>query len=77
MIEFFRKKRKIVLDTSVFINPDVRGAFGNNPEEAIEEFIKIIKKIEIFEFYLPSSVFKELMYFVDEKKFKEFIFHQD
>ena len=75
MIEFFRKKRKIVLDTSVFINPDVRGAFGNNPEEAIEEFIKIIKKIEIFEFYLPSSVFKELMYFVDEKKIsKEFYF---
>jgi len=50
MIEFFRKKRKIVLDTSVFINPDVRGAFGNNPEEAIEEFIKIIKKLKFLSF---------------------------
>lgn len=67
MINFFHKKRKIVLDTSVFINPDIRNFFGENPEQAIGEFIKIAKKTKHLEFYMPSTVFKELMYFVDEK----------
>jgi len=75
MINFFRKKRKIVLDTSVFINPDIRNFFGENPEQAIEEFIKIAKKAKNLEFYIPSTVLKELMYFVDEKKIpKDFYF---
>ncbi|MDI6864621.1 RNA ligase partner protein [Thermodesulfovibrio yellowstonii] len=75
MINFFRKKRKIVLDTSVFINPDIRNFFGENPEQAIEEFIKIAKRAKNLEFYIPSTVFKELMYFVDEKKIpKDFYF---
>lgn len=75
MINFFRKKRKIVLDTSVFINPDIRNFFGENPEQAIEEFVKIAKKTKNLEFYIPSTVFKELMYFVDEKKIpKDFYF---
>ncbi|MCS7164196.1 MAG: RNA ligase partner protein [Thermodesulfovibrio sp.] len=68
MINFFRKKRKIVIDTSVFINPDIRNFFGKNPEEAIEEFIKIAKKAKTLEFYMPTTVFKELMYFLDEEK---------
>ncbi|MCX8034288.1 MAG: RNA ligase partner protein [Thermodesulfovibrio sp.] len=65
---FFKDRRKIVLDTSVFINPDVREHFGKNPEEAINEFLNIIKKTKHLEFYMPSSVFKELMYFVEEKE---------
>lgn len=74
-VVFFRKRRRIVLDTSVFVNPDVRGVFGDSPEEAIEEFIKIAKKTKNLEFYIPSSVFKELMYFVDEKRLpKDFHF---
>ncbi len=64
----FKGKRKIVIDTSVFINPDVRECFGRTSEEAINEFLKITKNTKIFEFYMPSSVFKELMYFVEEKK---------
>ncbi len=67
MIIFFRKRRKIVLDTSVFINPDIRKFFGENPEQAIDEFVKIAKRAKNLEFYIPSTVFKELMYFVDEK----------
>ncbi|MGC8938807.1 MAG: PIN domain-containing protein [Thermodesulfovibrio sp.] len=65
MIDFFCRKRKIVLDTSVFVNPDIRNFFGKSPEQAIEEFIKIAKKAKNLEFYIPSTVFKELMYFVD------------
>lgn len=69
-MRFFLKKpsRKVVLDTSVFVNPDVRGVFGTSSEEALAEFLKIVKKIKNMEFYIPSSVFKELVYFVDEKK---------
>jgi len=75
MINFFSKKRKIVIDTSVFVNPDVRTAFGKDPEKAIEEFIKIAKRTKNLEFYIPSTVFKELMYFVDEKRIpKDFYF---
>lgn len=75
MINFFSKKRKIVIDTSVFVNPDVRNAFGKDPEKAIEEFIKIAKRTKNLEFYIPSTVFKELMYFVEEKRIpKDFYF---
>ncbi len=64
----FKSRRKFVIDTSVFINPDVRESFGRNPEEAINEFLKIVKQTKHFEFYMPSSVHKELMYFLEEKK---------
>lgn len=75
MINFFGKKRKVVIDTSVFINPDIRDFFGESPEQAIEEFIKIAKKVKNLEFYMPSTVFEELIYFVDEKKIpKDFYF---
>lgn len=63
-----KSRRKIVIDTSVFINPDVRESFGKNPEEAINEFLKIVKQTKHFEFYMPTSVHKELMYFLEEKK---------
>lgn len=68
MISFFSRKRKIVLDTSVFINPDVRKYFGKSPENAIEEFTRLAKENKKFDFYMPSSVLKELLNFIDEKK---------
>lgn len=71
MINFFCKKRKLVLDTSVFINPDIRKEFGEDPLKAIAEFIKIIKNTKNLDFYMPPTVFKELLYFVDEKMIPE------
>jgi len=68
IFSFLKRRRKIVLDTSIFVNPDVRGPFGRNPEEAINEFLNLVKKNHSLEFYMPSSVVKELFYFVDEKK---------
>ena len=68
IVSFLKRRRKIVLDTSIFVNPDVRGPFGRNPEEAINEFLNLVKKNHSLEFYMPSSVVKELFYFVDEKK---------
>ncbi|MBI4698523.1 MAG: RNA ligase partner protein [Nitrospirae bacterium] len=62
------KKEKVVLDTSIFVNPDVRADFGDTPTEAIESFISIAADIPALEFYMPPSIFQELLNFVDEKK---------
>jgi len=72
MIKFIsQKKRNVVIDTSVFINPDIRNPFGKEPEKAIEEFLNFAKKIKTLSFFIPSSVFKELSHFIDEKKLPE------
>jgi Predicted DNA-binding protein containing PIN domain len=72
MIKFIsQKKRNVVIDTSVFINPDIRNSFGKEPEKAIEEFLKLAKKIKTLSFFIPSSVLKELSHFIDEKKLPE------
>ncbi|MCS7203201.1 MAG: RNA ligase partner protein [Thermodesulfovibrio sp.] len=68
MINLFTKKRKVVLDTSIFINPEVRYIFGKTSEEAISEFLKLAKKTKNLEFFLPTTVFKELTHFVEENK---------
>lgn len=62
------KKESVVLDTSIFVNPEVRVDFGKTPTEAIEGFVSLALQIPTLEFYMPPSVFKELFNFVDEKK---------
>jgi hypothetical protein len=62
------KKEKIVLDTSIFVNPEVRVDFGRTPTEAVDGFVSLAIKVPEIEFYMPPSIFKELFNFVDEKK---------
>lgn len=62
------KKEKIVLDTSLFVNPEVRVEFGKTPTEAIEGFLFLAAQIPTLEFYMPSSIFKELLNFIDADK---------
>jgi RNA ligase partner protein len=62
------KKERIVLDTSLFVNPEVRVDFGKTPTEAIDNFISIASQIQTLEFYMPPSIFKELFHFIDENK---------
>ncbi len=62
------KKEKVVLDTSLFVNPEVRRDFGNTPTEAIEGFLFLATQIPTLEFYMPSSIFKELLNFIDADK---------
>ena len=62
------KKEKVVLDTSLFVNPEVRTDFGKTPTEAIENFLSIAAQIPILEFYMPPSIFQELFNFIDENK---------
>lgn len=59
--------QKLVLDTSVFVNPDVRAAFGPTPTDALREFAALASRATSLEFYMPSSVFEELMNFVSRQ----------
>lgn len=62
------KKEKVVLDTSLFVNPEVRADFGKTPTEAVEGFLSLADQITTLEFYMPSSTFKELLNFLDTDK---------
>ncbi len=61
------KKDRVVLDTSLFVNPEVRNDFGSTPAEAIKGFFILAEQIPTLEFYMPSSIFNELLNFVDQK----------
>jgi RNA ligase partner protein len=62
------RKDRVVLDTSLFVNPEVRNDFGNSPTEALSGFLILAEQIPSLEFYMPSSIFSELMNFVDQQK---------
>jgi|UniRef100_A0A7V3KMT5 RNA ligase partner protein len=52
---------KIVIDTSVFTNPDVYSLFGKSAKDAFRNFLELAKRFRNeFEFYMPPSVFEEL-----------------
>lgn len=59
---------KVVLDTSLFVNPDVRASLGRTPTEALETFLFLAAQIHILEFYMPPSVFEELLHFVERER---------
>lgn len=62
------RKDIVVLDTSLFVNPDIRNDFGDSPTEALKGFLAIAEQIPELQFYMPSSIFRELLNFVDERK---------
>lgn len=62
------RREKVVLDTSLFVNPEVRGDFGDTPTEAVESFLFFASQIPTLEFYMPSSIFKELLNFIEPDK---------
>jgi hypothetical protein len=60
--------QRVVLDTSLFVNPDARTSLGNTPTEALETFLFLAAQIHILEFYMPPSIFEELLHFVEKEK---------
>ncbi|MGR3311061.1 MAG: RNA ligase partner protein [Candidatus Brocadiales bacterium] len=62
------KDQQFVIDTSIFTNPDVYKSFGASPTEALREFLVLIGKVEGPAFYMPPSIFKEMLHFVDIDK---------
>lgn len=61
-------KQKLVLDTSLFVNPEVRADFGKTPTDALENFLSLAYQISEMEFFMPSSTFQELLNFIDIHK---------
>lgn len=59
---------RLVVDTSIFTNPEVYREFGNTPTEALNTFLTIISKAQDVEVFIPTSVYRELMNFVDQSK---------
>ncbi len=62
------KEESFVIDTSIFTNTDVSIAFGRSPTTALKGFLKLISKLERPCFYMPPSIYRELMDFVDVDK---------
>ena len=62
------KRGAVVLDTSLFVNPDVRRSFGPNPTAALESFLFMAAQAPVFEFYMPPSIWNELKNFIDPGK---------
>ena len=61
-------KTAVVLDTSLFVNPEVRESFGRTPTEALEDFLFLASQIPHLEFYMPPSIFEELLNFIEPEK---------
>jgi RNA ligase partner protein len=62
------KEECFVIDTSIFTNPDVYITFGRTPTTALKKFLNLIAKLEGPNFYMPPSIYEELMDFVDIDK---------
>ncbi len=67
LTSFFHRER-VVLDTSLFVNPDVKNSLGRTPTEALETFLFMAAQIHILEFYMPPSTFQELLSFVEKDR---------
>ncbi|HJW87806.1 MAG TPA: RNA ligase partner protein [Candidatus Brocadiaceae bacterium] len=62
------KQERIIIDTSIFTNPDVYQSFGESPTESLRSFLQIIGKMDGPTFYMPPSIFQELLNFVEIKE---------
>ena len=60
--------KRLILDTSIFVNPDSARAFGQTPTQAFINFLERAQKTVDVEFFMPPSIFSELMYFAEEPK---------
>jgi RNA ligase partner protein len=61
-------KKQFVLDTSLFVNPASAQAWGSSPTAAFRNFLELAKKCEGTSFYMPPSIYRELMHFAEESK---------
>lgn len=61
-----KKTLHIILDTSVFVNPDSRTFFGNTPKEAFSNFLDQLKDKKHINCYIPPSVYEELAKFIEK-----------
>ena len=60
------KNIRIVLDTSIFVNPQSRHFFGKTPGQALETFLDQLEVKKNLRCYFPPSVYEELMKFMEK-----------
>ncbi len=60
--------KQLVLDTSLFVNPASAEAMGNSPTTALKRFLELSKNAPGISLFMPPSIYRELMYFVEEPK---------
>ena len=57
---------RFILDTSIFVNPEIRNKFGDNPTEAMKSFLEYAERLfGRVEFYMPPGIYKEVGHFVE------------
>ncbi|RLF85894.1 RNA ligase partner protein [Thermococci archaeon] len=57
---------RFILDTSIFVNPEIRNRFGDNPTEAMKSFLEYAERLfGRVEFYMPPGIYKEVSHFVE------------
>ena len=67
MDELHAEPLRVVLDTSVFTNPDVAREFGATPASAFLAFLDLARKTAPrMRFYMPPSIFAELRNFLGD-----------
>ncbi|MFO0793409.1 MAG: RNA ligase partner protein [Candidatus Brocadiaceae bacterium] len=59
------RHERIIIDTSIFTNPDVYQSFGASSTEALHTFLDIIGKLDGPAFYMPPTIYQELLNFVE------------
>ncbi|MDP2924625.1 MAG: RNA ligase partner protein [Candidatus Omnitrophota bacterium] len=62
-----KKPPDIVIDTSIFVNPDSRTIFGQSPEAALCNFLARLQEKKSINCYMPPSVYEELLKFFENK----------
>lgn len=62
-----REREKFVIDTSIFTNPETYSILGDTPREAFLKFLEHARTLDNAEFYMPPSVYNELLHFVGEE----------
>lgn len=55
-------RSRVVMDTSVFVNPETMELFGDSVGSAIDGFLNICRRFSM-EIYMPLSIFRELSTF--------------
>ncbi len=63
---YLPKRRTFVIDTSAFTNPHGRPDKIKSTEEAVKHFINLAISCPHLSFYIPFSVKKELMHFMND-----------
>lgn len=65
----FLGRSRMVVDTSVFVNPETMKLLGDSVGEAIESFLDICRRYSVG-IYLPLSIFRELSSFAPAETLK-------